>query len=629
MFVRIIATPPGEAPEEVRRAWVGLELPLAAGENGPRTIPVGGVLTGARTFWGKLFKLLTGQRRYGHGYVVDAAQALVLLAERAPWAAQWWRECAPHCWQPGFLFLFPAACCAEAAQAWPAVPGRVSSAAFFPAPAAEVTPRPTSGPASERVTTAPLPPEIGSGGLRSGGTPESECRLFVFLEGFGWIAGVSSVFFALADFAARRPALLGLRLAVLAVGLALVWLSRKALRQLDREAEALRRMGPGSSDRAPPDGAAGPVVEPTLAPAPFWGESRLVQRSPDRMEVVPALSLALLGLFIAVGAPLICWFLTRQALLDTPPWPRSRTVGLFLLFLPLLQLLAIAFAALGLTLLTRRASLDRRTGEVRLAWLFRERVACRIGDVRAVQVVRQGPSAQINLVLDGPGRARVNVGATGQPDTRGEALLWCGRRLAVFLGVPLVDQTNVAAVRLTADGRPDPSFGTSAVVSPVELGRLLGADRRAGPHNTQLSHTGAGVLELRPVPQRGMPLTDLLGRWPFQRACAVVKFDRNRGRPARLFVGLLAGSGLRRLPAALRKPRPLDDVAAVELVPNPPEDGPDQAPGPSCRLQLLLRDAGCPVLELAPQAEPAWARDTGDRLARFLGVPLLDRTALS
>ena len=31
----------------------------------------------------------------------------------------------------------------------------------------------------------------------------------------------------------------------------------------------------------------------------------------------------------------------------------------------------------------------------------------------------------------------------------------------------------------------------------------------------------------------------------------------------------------------------------------------------------------------APQAEPAWARDTGDRLARFLGVPLLDRTALS
>ena len=64
MFVRIIATPPGEAPEEVRRAWVGLELPLAAGETGPHTTPVGGVLTGAHTFLGRLFKLLTGRRQY-------------------------------------------------------------------------------------------------------------------------------------------------------------------------------------------------------------------------------------------------------------------------------------------------------------------------------------------------------------------------------------------------------------------------------------------------------------------------------------------------------------------------------------------------------------------------------------
>src|SRR5258708_2466637 len=35
VFVRIIATPTGEPPEEVRRAWIGLELPLAAGETGP------------------------------------------------------------------------------------------------------------------------------------------------------------------------------------------------------------------------------------------------------------------------------------------------------------------------------------------------------------------------------------------------------------------------------------------------------------------------------------------------------------------------------------------------------------------------------------------------------------------
>ncbi|HEY7315037.1 MAG TPA: hypothetical protein VH643_37170 [Gemmataceae bacterium] len=46
MFVRIIATPPGEAPEEIRQAWLGLELPLAAGETGPHNVPTGGVLSG-------------------------------------------------------------------------------------------------------------------------------------------------------------------------------------------------------------------------------------------------------------------------------------------------------------------------------------------------------------------------------------------------------------------------------------------------------------------------------------------------------------------------------------------------------------------------------------------------------
>lgn len=29
MIIRIIATPPGFAPEEIRKAWIGLELPVA------------------------------------------------------------------------------------------------------------------------------------------------------------------------------------------------------------------------------------------------------------------------------------------------------------------------------------------------------------------------------------------------------------------------------------------------------------------------------------------------------------------------------------------------------------------------------------------------------------------------
>jgi hypothetical protein len=113
MFVRIIATPPGEAPEAVRRAWIGLDLPLVAAEIGPRVVPTGGVLSGARSWLGMLLRRLTGQTPWQLGYVIDAPQALVLLAQKDPDAAMWWREHAPHCWQPGARFLFHAEVCAE------------------------------------------------------------------------------------------------------------------------------------------------------------------------------------------------------------------------------------------------------------------------------------------------------------------------------------------------------------------------------------------------------------------------------------------------------------------------------------------------------------------------------------
>jgi hypothetical protein len=111
--------------------------------------------------------------------------------------------------------------------------------------------------------------------------------------------------------------------------------------------------------------------------------------------------------------------------------------------------------------------------------------------------------------------------------------------------------------------------------------------------------------------------------------CATVTFDRNRGHRPRLFVIALPSAGLTRLPEAVRKPhqRPLQDIAAIELAPDA-EGRPDVPVAPTrpiCRLNLLLRDATCPVLELAPHADEAWARETGRRLARFLKVPLEDR----
>jgi hypothetical protein len=160
VFIRIVAPPPGEAPAEVRREWVGLELPLAWEEPRARVVGTGGVLSGPRTFLGKLFAALSGRTRLRHGYVIEAPQALVLLAEKAPWAARWWRECAPHCWQPGYKFVFPAECCVEVgsyADGRLAAHGQGPSDEFFPAAPAEVTRKPAHGTSSPRIQEPPAP----------------------------------------------------------------------------------------------------------------------------------------------------------------------------------------------------------------------------------------------------------------------------------------------------------------------------------------------------------------------------------------------------------------------------------------------------------------------------------------
>lgn len=44
----------GEAPFDIRKAWVGLVLPLAPGETGARCLPTVGVYTAPRTYLGYL-----------------------------------------------------------------------------------------------------------------------------------------------------------------------------------------------------------------------------------------------------------------------------------------------------------------------------------------------------------------------------------------------------------------------------------------------------------------------------------------------------------------------------------------------------------------------------------------------
>jgi hypothetical protein len=89
--IRIIRVPEGEAPEHVRRAWVGLVLPCHRylGPAGPER----GVLT-QESSSGRV------------GFSVPQAAALKVLASVRPEAAAWWKENGFPLEPPDDLFGF-------------------------------------------------------------------------------------------------------------------------------------------------------------------------------------------------------------------------------------------------------------------------------------------------------------------------------------------------------------------------------------------------------------------------------------------------------------------------------------------------------------------------------------------
>jgi hypothetical protein len=111
MEVRIVVVPPGEAPAWVRECWVGLVLPLDDGESGARSVRTCGVLTGPKTLLQAFWHLLTGRFVRQHVYIIDALEAIEILADHAPDAAEWWEGSAYV--QPGRKFAFPAEVCEE------------------------------------------------------------------------------------------------------------------------------------------------------------------------------------------------------------------------------------------------------------------------------------------------------------------------------------------------------------------------------------------------------------------------------------------------------------------------------------------------------------------------------------
>jgi hypothetical protein len=112
--IRIVARPAGEAPESVREAWVGLELPLLPAQlNRRRTFLTVGVLTGPRLWWQRLLSILLGRFERQSGYAVDALNAVNILATRDPDAAAWWRTNCAYLLDGRHPLVFAADVCEE------------------------------------------------------------------------------------------------------------------------------------------------------------------------------------------------------------------------------------------------------------------------------------------------------------------------------------------------------------------------------------------------------------------------------------------------------------------------------------------------------------------------------------
>lgn len=111
MQIRITSTPPGDAPENIRKEWIGLVLPVSEKYARLNRVPMAGVLSGPTTLIGKLLGLFTGEITMDDGFVVHAATAVDILAGKSPMAADWWRKNLPHMMRPGKHFVFSRDAC--------------------------------------------------------------------------------------------------------------------------------------------------------------------------------------------------------------------------------------------------------------------------------------------------------------------------------------------------------------------------------------------------------------------------------------------------------------------------------------------------------------------------------------
>ena len=120
--ILLIATPPGEAPLEVRAAWVGVALKIVPGNDAkPRRYDVVGIHAKVGGLGWKIRKFLHLPQRGQEvwlGYEVELLHAVrALEAAGRTEAALWWTTNVPHLLRPGQTVIFPASSCQLVEQA--------------------------------------------------------------------------------------------------------------------------------------------------------------------------------------------------------------------------------------------------------------------------------------------------------------------------------------------------------------------------------------------------------------------------------------------------------------------------------------------------------------------------------
>ena len=107
--IRVTRVPAGEAPPEIRGAWVGMVLPLK--HKRVSRYLTAGVVSGPRGLLAVLKHLLTFRYKVQGGYIVQSSVAIAALEAANPQAAKWWRDNTRFNNRSRRNLLFPEDCC--------------------------------------------------------------------------------------------------------------------------------------------------------------------------------------------------------------------------------------------------------------------------------------------------------------------------------------------------------------------------------------------------------------------------------------------------------------------------------------------------------------------------------------